>query len=111
MLNLPAGVTTQEPVTMDEHQPRWSSRLPEDYGEGQRQYDMVSTALRAAEPWVWAASVLAGSLAATWFRFWPGLLLAIPVYLLGIRPLKRAKEAASTEWARERAAWEKQFER
>lgn len=89
---------------------QWRSGLPEDYGLGQRQYDLALAALQAAEPWIYAAAVLAGGCLAFIMHQWAAFLVAVPVYLIGMIPLKRARAAASTAWQAEREAWLRQFE-
>jgi len=89
---------------------RWNSRLPENYGEGQRQYDMHSAALKAAAPFVWLTSLLSALAAAMLLHHPAALILAVPVYFCSIWPLKRSLKQASDEWDKERLAWNRQFE-
>lgn len=85
----------------------WRRRtLPEDYAEGQRQYDMALAAKTAAEPLVWSTGAGAFWLATLLLNPIAGVFALVLTYWACMRPLKKRLKQASVEWELDRKAWE-----
>lgn len=85
--------------------------LPEDYGPGQRQYDIASAVMKFAEDYSYPVAALA----ATTAFFFGGWLAAVPVaigvWFLVLHAPKKALKAASDAWELERSQYEARFRR
>jgi hypothetical protein len=85
--------------------------LPEDYGDGQRQFDMAKAAYDAVEPVAWLA---AGSIFYLFWSFFPWFI-AIPLgpiaLLVLIIPHKRRLKEARKAWTDDIEAYQEYLKR
>lgn len=86
-------------------------KLPEDYGKGQREFDLAFAARDAAKNYVWLfagmAGIALGQLIGNWML---GLLIALPLYWILMRPLNKALERGRAEWRKDMEAWRSSLE-
>ncbi len=76
--------------------------LPEDYGEGQRQYDMAMSAYRVAETMAPFVAWMVGLIVAHWLTYWSMFATWPIAYFSIMHPYKRRLKTASSAWERER---------
>lgn len=75
------------------HMKIWPN-LPEDYGDGQRQFDMAYAAHRAVEPVAWFAAITS-FYSATILVSWPfAIPVGILVYVVFVMPHKKRLKLA-----------------
>lgn len=84
---------------------KWPN-LPEQYGEGQRQFDMAKSAHDALEPISYLAAMLAFVAAGRFVPAWLALAPAIGVYALAMIPAKRRLSAARRSWEDDMRAYQ-----
>jgi hypothetical protein len=85
--------------------------LPQDYGDGQRQFDMAKAAHDAIEPVAWIA---AGSiLYLLWmlFHWLLGIIVGPLVYLVLVVPYKRRLQVARKAWTDDIEAYQEYLKR
>lgn len=81
------------------------NRLPEDYGEGERQYDMAMAALGAAENLSqWIGILMAAALMQR-FPWWVAIIAGAVLWKLAQWPHEKRLQKASELWDRDRAAY------
>lgn len=86
---------------------QWTPRkLPEDYGKGQREFDLAFAARNAATHYVGLFAGVAGMVFGQMLGSWLwGLLIAPPLYWILMRPLNKALERGRAEWRKDMEAW------
>lgn len=87
-----------------EHSKQWPN-LPENYGEGQRQFDMAFAAYRAVEPVAWFSSGISFYLILILTSWIFAIPCGIIVYLFIITPHKKRLEIARKAMTEDIAAY------
>lgn len=85
-------------------------KLPEDYGEAQRQFDMAHAAMPAANHAALASAVAAGAVVALVSQWYAAaVVVAAVAHWLTLRPYRARLKAAGDAWAAERRAYIEQL--
>lgn len=85
--------------------------LPEDYGEGQRQFDMAKSVHDALEPVSYLAAMLAFVAAERFLPVWLAVPIAGGLYAVLMIPTKRRLGAARVCWEDDIRAYREYLDR
>ena len=84
--------------------------LPENYGNGQRNFDMTKAAYDASEPYIYGTALGVFFGIQYWLPIWAAILGAIASYFLAVAPLKRNLKKARAMWEEDIRAYHEHLE-